>query len=106
MKIDRRFDRTVNTQRQEDVAGSKRQVWADKLTNLRCAIQPQSGEQQILQEAIYKGFEMWTFEKTDIITGDKVIEGSKVYIVKGVREMDFGRNKHISIDMLLTNSTN
>ncbi len=92
MSIRKFFNKTVNTQRLTAVSGSKRETWQTNLNNFNCAIQPIDPLQSELSDgSFYKLFKMY-FNDKDILKGDRVVEGSNVYIVRGVNVVDYSRD--------------
>jgi hypothetical protein len=91
MSITQLYNKTVSTQRLADVAGSRKEQWATNIASLECAIQSQNAEHSELHgAAFYQGFKMWCPSGTDILTGDKVIDGNTTYHVRAVAEKSFG----------------
>lgn len=94
MPIRSRYDRTVSTKRLENVAGSYKETWQDNLSGVACAIQPQSAEHTpTLDGANYKLFKMWCPADTDILTGDKVIDGDYTFHVRSVSVKNYGSDE-------------
>jgi hypothetical protein len=85
MSIDNFYNKTVSTQRLSPVAGTNKEIWATNLSTLSCSIRPQSGNTTDFGDgAFYKSFKMYCPEDTDILIGDRVIEGSTTYVVGAV----------------------
>ena|SRR3990170_2706763 len=102
--MNRMFDKTVDTQRLSDVSGSLKEEWQNNLTDLPCAIQPLGDEDSNFGDgAFYRSFRMWCAVDADIQTGDRVIDGSTIYSVKGVGTHNFGVNgvQHKSVSLML-----
>lgn len=91
MSISTNFDKTVDTQRLGNVGNSLKEAWATNLSDLSCAIHSESPEHnQTLDGASYKMFKMWCAIGTDILTGDKVIDGTDEYHVRSVSNKNYG----------------
>jgi len=91
MPISTQYNKTVTTERLADVAGSFKEVWSAYLTGIACAIHSESPEHNLsLNGASYKLFKMWCAVGTDILTGDKVVDGSIKYHVRSVSKKDYG----------------
>ena len=106
MPISKIFKTVVSTKRISLVDGSKKRTFATNISALRCHIQPVSFEKQMpTSGAFYTSFKMWCAVGIDIADGDQVIEGSNVYVVKGVGSRNFGRgsgNGHLEIILVKT----
>lgn len=99
MAISRLFTKTVSTKRLGTVGSSHKETWSTHLASVECAIHPAGSEQNEYGDgAFYKLLKMWCPIDTDIAIGDRVIDGSIVYTVKGVATYDFGSsdNQHLS----------
>lgn len=102
MGIQKFYNTTVTTQRLSDVAGSKKETFQANLVALRCHIQPISGESQLVGVAggYYQTFRMFCASDSDIQEGDKVIDGSTIYLVRGTLSRNFGKgsgSKHLEV---------
>lgn len=87
MSIDRFYTKTVSVKGLTQVGATDKEIFTTKIAVLDCRIEAQSEEPVMLEEgAFYTLFKMWC-DDADIIVGDQVIEGSTVYIVKGVSEL-------------------
>lgn len=103
MPIARTYNKVVTTQRLGDVAGSFKETWSAYLTDVACTIHPAGAEEQnLFQGAFYLAFKMWCPVDTDIAVGDRVIDGTTQYEVKGVSVYDFGSesNQHRAVLLL------
>lgn len=99
MSINRQFNKTVNTQRLATVGASHKETWSTNLTNLECAIQPAGSEQSSLGDgAFYKLYKMWCAIDTDLQIGDRIIDDTTTFTVKGVSYHNYGstENQHVS----------
>lgn len=102
MSIAKLYNKTVSTQRLGAVVGTNKQTFATNVASLKCTIHPVETSQQNLNDgAFYKTFKMWCDVDTDILVGDRVIDGDDTYTVKGVSSYDFGRNPHLRVTMVL-----
>ena len=91
MSITSFYNKTVSTERLAQIADSYKQEWSENISSLECAIHQTSGEQSNLGgSAFFQSFKMWCAIDTDIQIGDKVIDGSNTYIVKGVSNYNYG----------------
>lgn len=101
MAISKFYNTVVSTQRLSDVAGSKRETFATNIANLRCHIQPVSPEAQMPTDgSFYTNFKMWCASDADVLEGDKVINGSDTYVVRGVMSRNFGQgsgSEHLEV---------
>lgn len=96
------YDREVDTKRLTAVVGTNKETFANNLTDVPCTIHPVETSQQNLNDgAFYQTFKMWCDLGTDIKKGDKIIDGSTTYTVKGVSNYNFGRSNHMRIVMVL-----
>ena len=96
------YDKTVSTKRLAAVASTNKETWQDNLVDLPCTIHPVETSQQNLNDgAFYKTFKLWCELGTDIVIGDRIIEGATTYTVKGVSIYDFGRNAHLRVTMVV-----
>lgn len=102
MSLGNLYNKTVDTQRLGAVADTIKEVFETNLTGVSCAIHPVETEQQNLNDgAFYNTYKMWCAVDTDIVTGDRVIDGSTIYTVRGVATYDFGRSTHLRVTMVL-----
>lgn len=102
MSIAKLYNKTVSTQRLAAVSGTNKQTWGTNLASLDCTIHPVETSQQALGDgAFYKTFKLWCAVGSDVLIGDRVIDGSDTYTVKGVSTYDFGRNPHLRVTMVL-----
>jgi hypothetical protein len=100
MAINRLYNKTVSTKRLATVGGSHKEEWQTYLPSVPCHIQPAGGEQdEFVDGAFYKRYKMWCSLDNDIIIGDRVVDGSVNYTVKGVSRYDIGttENQHLSV---------
>ncbi len=101
MSFDSLLDRLCTIQ-EKSVAfsdtGSPTKTWADKETNVNCAIQTISGEEasQLRAEKLNVTHFMFFKIDADIIPGNKVVENGIDYIVKRVDDAA-GRGHHKEI---------
>lgn len=85
------YNKIVSTERLADVAGSMKEAWQTNLAEVSCTIHSESPEHSLtLSGASYKLFKMWCDVDTDILTGDKVIDGAIEYHVRSVSKKDYG----------------
>ena len=104
MPINRQYNNTVDTQRLDSIAGSFKKDWQANLSDVNCIIHPQGGEHQEVGDGkFFRLFKMWCPVDTDIVIGDRVIDGSTTYSVKGVSVYDFGspESQHKAVMLLL-----
>ena len=104
MGIARRYDNIVAVHRMNAVAGSFRKTWAVLTVAVNCHIQPENGQQNELQEgAFYKLFKMWCPVDTDIRVGDRVVDGTTTYDVRGIKTYNYGSeaNQHREVSLAL-----
>ena len=79
------FTKTVTTKRITDIAGTDNQDWQDNLSGIICNIQPLDDSfNEDLEGSYGKDYLMHT-DIADIIVGDKIVDGTDEYLVKGVR---------------------
>jgi len=102
MSIRKLFNLTASTERLSSVSGSNRSTYQANLGNFRCHIQPVSGEFSALGQAggFFNNFRMFCPNGTDIIEGDRVIQGATTYTVQGVLSREYGRgsnNRHLEV---------
>ncbi len=89
MAISRFYKKIVSTQRLSTVAGSKRESFQANLISLKCAIHPLSPDKALLGgEAFYNTFKMFCVSSADILTGDRVIDGTDTYTVQSIADYD------------------
>jgi len=87
MSIDRYYTTEVSVKGLTPIAGTDKETFAVKIAELFCRIEPQGEEPVMLGDGGYFYlFKMWC-EEIDIMTGDQVISGETIYIVKGVSEI-------------------
>ena len=102
MPIDRLFDREVDTKRLARVGSSHKEAWGNNLSGLQCHIQPVEGEpQELLSGAYATMFKMWCPVDTDIIIGDRIIDGARTFTVRGLKIHDYGGSQHVSATLSL-----
>jgi hypothetical protein len=81
----------VSTQRLGAVPSTLKEVWVTNLASLDCAIMPQGGEtSEFGSGAFYNTFKMWCAESTDILVGDRVMDGATTYTVRGMSDYNVG----------------
>lgn len=91
------FDLTVNTERLTAISGTDSEDWQANLTDVACQIQPlEDSPGSDLDGSYGKDFLMFCNE-VDIIEGDKIVNGSDEYIVKGKRIYDFVGESHLEL---------
>ena len=95
------LDRTCTIQEKtvsQSDTGSPTKTWADKATNVDCAIQTISGEEasQARSEKLNVTHFMFFEFSADVVAGNKIIENSIEYIVKRVDD-GAGRGHHKEI---------
>lgn len=95
MPISKLYNKRVATQRLSAVSGSRKETWQTNLAVLACAIHPLESNETILNGGIFRGFKLFCASGADLAIGDRVIDGSSTYTVKGLSDFDFGRNQHI-----------
>ena len=99
------YNKTVSTQRLANVSGSKRESWGTNLASLACHIQPVEGSPaDSFLGGFYNTFKMYCAPDADVQIGDRVIDGSTTYVVKGLKTYDFGGSsseKHKLIALVL-----
>jgi len=103
MTVSRLMQKIVSTQRMTATGGHKRE-FATHLEEVYCAIQPAGREASDFSNgAFYNAYNMYCEIGTDIVVGDRVIEGSNTYTVKGVATRDYGNNasNHLAISLVL-----
>lgn len=89
MSIASFYNKTVDTQRWEDIAGTHKREWGDHLEDVSCAIHPINPELVNVQgAAFYKQYKMFCATGTDIRIDDRVVDGSTIYTVTGVSDYD------------------
>ena len=100
MSIANRFDKTVSTKRLAAVAGTNKETWSTNLASLSCTIHPVETQQQNLNDgAFYNTFKLWCAVDADVLLGDRVIDGTTTYTVRGVSVYDFGGNTHLRVTL-------
>lgn len=102
MSISSLFNTTVSTKRLAAVAGTNKETWATNLATLLCSIHPvETSQQQLGDGAFYKTFKLWCAVGSDVLVGDRIIDGATTYTVKGVSKYNFGSNQHLRVTMVL-----
>ncbi len=95
MSISNFYDRVVSTQRMVATVGNKKQL-ATNLQTLSCTIQPsESSVSQVLDGSFYQSYMLICATGLDLKVGDRIIDTSRTFIVKGVEVYDYGKNQHI-----------
>ena len=88
---------TVITQRLTRT-GDK-ESWATSLSSCKAHIQPLDiASSAVTDGAFFKSYKMWT-QIADILDGDRVIDGSTTYVVKGVEKHNYGNIPHLEIQL-------
>lgn len=101
MAIATLFTQSVDTKRLGRVGATNKKEWETNLSDVPCTIHPVETSQQSLGDgAFYKTFKLWCALGTDILIGDQIVFGSRVFTVKGVSTYDFGTNEHLRITMV------
>lgn len=87
MSIENYYATKVSVKGLTDVAGTDKEIFAEKIPTLYCRIEAQGEEPVELGDgAFYNLFKMWC-KKVNIKVGDKVIDEDEVtYIVKGISD--------------------
>jgi len=85
MPIETYYTTQVSTQRLSPVGGTDKETFQANIAKLFCRIEPWGEEPVMFDEAYFSLFKMWC-EDVDIKIGDRVIEGTTTYVVKGVSE--------------------
>lgn len=98
------YNKTVSTERLGNVSGTKKEAWATSLASLSCAIHPVEGSQQeMLEGGFFNTFKMFCAVGTNIRVGDRVIDGSDTYTVKGIKSFNFAGStgiRHLNITLV------
>lgn len=100
MSISSLYDKTVITKRLAAVVGTNKETWGTNLTQLQMTIHPVETQQQNLNDGgFYNTLKAWCDVNADVLIGDRVIDGSVTYTVRGVSRYDFGRNSHLRLTL-------
>jgi hypothetical protein len=95
------YNKTVGVKRLGSVSGTHKEAWADVESGgnpieVSCAIHPLEGSQQeLLEGGFFNTFKMFCPTGTDIKIGDRVIDGSDTYTVKGLKTYGFAGSSSI-----------
>jgi hypothetical protein len=96
MSLLNQYTHTITLKRLTAIAGTKKEDWQAVAGDIVCAIHPVEGTQQeMLEGGFYNTFKMFCDDATDIRIGDKVIDGSTEYTVKGIKTYDMASNTSI-----------
>jgi hypothetical protein len=96
MGISTMFNKTVTLERLTAIANTKKESWQAVAGSIPCAIHPVEGTQQeMLEGGFYNTFKMFCDDAVDIRIGDRVIDGSTEYVVKGIKTYDMASNSSI-----------
>jgi len=82
------FTKTIKTKRITAVAGTDNQDWQDNLPAVSCNIQPLDGSFNEDLGGSYGKDHLMFCDIVDIIIGDKVIDGTKEYLVKEAKNYE------------------
>ena len=103
--IEHLFTKLVNTKRLVRTGGTgadkDTEVWQDYLTGVKCHIQTWVAGETGYEGAKFPTHQMWCSLDVDIISGDRIIDGTTIYEVMGVEELNYGENPHMSISLSL-----
>lgn len=95
------YNKSVTLKRLSDVAGTNKEAWQAVSGTIACAIHPVEGTQtEMLEGGFFNTFKMFCATGTDIRIGDRVIDGSDIYTVKGKKDYSFAGSsamKHLNI---------
>ncbi|MDF1498522.1 MAG: hypothetical protein P1P85_04190 [Patescibacteria group bacterium] len=87
MSITEFYKKTVSTQRL--VATDNKKTFATNLTDLACAIHPANSKQVLsIGSAYFNLYKMYCASGTDILIGDRIVDGSDNYKVQLVADYD------------------
>lgn len=105
MGIQSFYRKTVTIQRLTNVGGgSLRQDWQDVAEDVACAIHPVSPEDvTAMGAAFFQSHKMFCAASVDIEIGDRVVDGSVIYTVKGKSlydDMGGANNEHARISLV------
>jgi hypothetical protein len=104
MSLSNLYNKTVSTERLGAVEGSKKEAWEENLASLSCAIHPVEGSQsEMLEGGFFNTFKMFCASGTDLLVGDRVIDGDDTYTVKGSKSYNFAGNatiQHMNITLV------
>lgn len=102
MGISNLYNKTMSTTRLAAVAGTNKKVWQTNIAQFDAALHPvETNQQQLGDGAFYKTFKVWCDVDTDIVVGDRIIDGDDIYTVQGASVYDFGRNTHLRLTVVL-----
>lgn len=97
MSLKNLYNKTVTLKRLSAVAGTYKETFQDVSGSISCSIHPVEGSQQeILEGGFYNTFKMFCSQDEDVRVGDKVIDGSITYVVKGIKQYDFAGSTRIT----------
>ncbi len=85
------FTKTITTKRLTDVFGTDNQDWQTNLSNIQCNIQPLDDSFSEDLSGSYGRDYLMHCDLADIIEGDKIVEDTTEYLVKGIRRMEIGQ---------------
>lgn len=93
MGVSNYYNKTVTLERLSAVAGTKKETWQPVVGDISCAIHPLEGSQQeLLEGGFFNTYKMFCSPSVDLRIGDRVIDGSDTYTVKGIKTFNFAGN--------------
>lgn len=105
MPISQFFDNEVDVYRLTDTADTDNEAWVahlDGTSAVSCQIQPlEDAYSEDLEGSYGKDFLMFC-AVVDILVGDKIVDGSAEYIVKGVESYSWQGFSHMELRIRLT----
>lgn len=91
------FDKAVSTQRLGDIEETDTETFSENLTSVECNIQPLEDSLSEDIEGNYgQDFLMFCGDE-DIEIGDKIIDGSDIYLVKGLEKYTLMGQTHMEL---------
>lgn len=98
MNIQRFYDRTAITQRQDFVVGSTiKKEYVSKLTSFPCHVQPIADSLAVALPGSFGKTWIMFCPVDDIDEGDKVLVGTDEYRVVGVKTFDMSADPHLEV---------
>lgn len=96
MSLSGLYNKIVTLKRLGSVVGTHKETWQDVDGELSCAIHPIEGSQQeLLEGGFFNTFKMFCDKDVDIRIGDRVIDDTDTYTVKGIKGYDFAGSSNI-----------
>ena len=88
------YNKIVKTQRLTDIVATDKENYQDYIETLNCLIQPLADSfQEDLDGSVGKDYAMFC-EIADILEGDRVVDGSDVYNVIGLKRYSDKNGEH------------